>query len=55
MRTFEYSHSELNSFFVVTGIALSVIFCFSSLDSSPNMFFFSSILFVHETWLPRHN
>ena len=36
----------------VTGTTLSVISCISFVDSSPNLFFVSSIFFVDETWLP---
>ena len=42
MGTVEYSHSELYGLSVVTGRALSVISCTSFVDSSPNLFFFSS-------------
>ena len=42
----EYSHSELYGSFVVTGMALSVTSCISSVGSLPNFFFLQ--LFVNE-------
>ena len=49
----EYSHSELYGLFVVTGTTLSVISCIAFVDSSRNLFFFSSIFLSTKLGIPQ--
>ena len=51
VRTVDYSHSELCFFFVVTGMALSVISCISSVDS---IFFADGAWFPTKKFMSRH-
>ena len=57
--TFEYSHSELYGFFVVTGTALSVISCINFFCRQLTKFFFlsnffSRLCFPQKFYAKRH-